>query len=267
MDFFRDIDNWVFGGARSNRRMKEEQHEKNMKRIQALIDSAEGQNLLMKARAAALDRGEGYYGGRGIDPYVKGAEDLGKIRKARDSFLNVDEKGKPLYELSPETAAYFDAAEKSVLARMKPKVERNLRLEGQLPVDADEGLFDRIGPGIPITDNRHYFAPGEELYEVSKELGKPALSDYFQASTPTVPEEKIPKTFAQLGITNVDDMQTLQEMQEALPEVDMRQEYESDPELMKKLIELWRAKKLNKSNLHKAFSRIQESAQKKLGIR
>jgi len=70
-----------------------------------------------------------------------------------------------------------------------------------------------------------------------------------------------------MGITNIDDQATLQEMQEALPDVDMKSEYEADPELMKKLMELWRQKKLNKSNLHKAFSNIQQSAQQTLGIR
>ena len=75
-----------------------------------------------------------------------------------------------------------------------------------------------------------------------------------------------PKTFPQVGATNVNDQATLQEMQKALPDVDMKSEYESDPELMKKLIELWRTKKLTKQNLHKAFSMIQQTAQQSLGI-
>ena len=37
-------------------------------------------------------------------------------------------------------------------------------------------------------------------------------------------------------------------------------------ELMKKLMELWRAKKLTKQNLHKAFSMMQTTAQQALGI-
>lgn len=267
----KGLDEWMFGDFRANRQRTEERHTADMKRIQALLDSQEGQTLLMKARAASLDRGEGYYGGRGVDPYVKGSEDLGKIRAARDKFTEE--------ELTPQTSAYFDAAEKSVLDRMK---------------------------STPTRDNREYFAPGGELdvfdemggkqkapkgeLDVFEALGKkkkktfpggkggtfrgrgatggwPEIGEYFQAPTETVPESNIPKTYPQMGIESVDDMATLQDMQKALPDVDMRQEYESDPEMMQKLMELWRAKKLNKSNLHKAFSTIQQSAQQALGIR
>lgn len=271
MAFLEGIDEWMFGDFRANRQRVEERHSADMERMQALLDSQAGQTLLTKARAASLDRGEGLYGGRGVDPYVKGSEDLGKIRKARGILEDEDEK------LAPEMAAYFNAAEKSVLDRMnrgkraedrfdfvgppaptrrtdvrRPEpeietsksaaeyfqpVERDLRLEGQLPVSPDKGMFDRL------------------------EIG-----DYFQAPTDTVPESNIPKTYPQLGIESVDDMAILEEMQKALPEVDMRDEYESDPEMMKKLMELWRAKKLTKQNLHKAFSQIQQSAQQALGI-
>lgn len=217
------------------------------KRIQALLDSAEGQQLLSKARAASLNRGEGYYGGRGVDPYVKGSEDLGKIRAARDKFAGD--------ELTPETAAYFTAAEKSVLDRMKSEVD---------PIDR----AIKVAGGrktLPKTDNRDFFGPGEEFLEMSKEYDR--LGDYFQAPTETVPEGNIPKTFPQMGIESIDDQAVLSEMQQALPDVDMKSEYESDPEMMNKLMELWRAKKLTKQNLHKAFSMIQQSAQQSLGIR
>jgi len=283
-DLFTDF------GLRMQGRDPQEQRMK-LKHMQSLLESEEGQRLLRQsqiaineARARSLDRGEGYYGGRRsfVDPYIKGAEDLGKIRAARDKFTEE--------ELTPEAAAYFDAAEKSVLDRMKSEkadklgfrqtelglgagispnipardfvvptaptgkrkrtgemetsksaaeyfqpVERDLRLEGQLQASPDKGIFDRLG-------------------------------EFFQAPTETVPESNIPKTYPQLGITNVDDMATLQEMQEALPEVDMREEFEADPELMKKLIELWKAKKLTKKNLHKAFSMIHQTAQQALGI-
>ena len=239
----------------------------------------------------ALDPYGRQYGGRGVDPYVKGAEDLGKIRKAREEFVTWDAKtDKAVPELTPEVAAYFEAAEKSVLDRMKSTQTRDnrdifyggkdfvgppaprrvgkemetsksaaeyfqplkhdLRLEGQLPPSPDEGMFDRLGPGIPeIADPKDI-----------------SLSDYFQAPTETVPEGNVPKTYPQMGITNVDDQATLEEMQKALPEVDMKSEYESDPELMQKLMQLWRNKKLNKSNLHKAFSMIQQKARTSLGI-
>jgi hypothetical protein len=133
----------------------------------------------------------------------------------------------------------------------------------------------------PKTDNRDYFAPQDET-DVFTALGKkkkyPAPNEWLR--TGEVPGVKLeqegknladyifeaPKTYPQVGATNVEDQATLQEMQKALPDVDMKSEYETDPEMMKKLIELWRTKKLTKQNLHKAFSMIQQTAQQSLGI-
>lgn len=250
MAFLEDIDKWMFGDFRANRQRTEERHGMDMKRMQALLESEQGRTLMNKARAASLNRGEGLYGGRGVDPYVKGAEDLGKIRTAKDRFAED--------ELSPETAAYFTAAEKSVLDRLK------------------------------VQDNRDYFAPGDET-DVFSALGKPpeeidpidraigkaggrkslpktSISDYFQAPTDTVPESKVPKSYPQLGITNVDDQATLEEIQKALPDINIKDEYEADPESMQKLIQLWKEGKLNKQNIHKAFSMIQQTAQQALGL-
>lgn len=289
----------IFGGVAKNvydasvfgRRQKKNEE------IESLLKSEKGRRLLQKsqiamneARAAAMDRGEGLYGGRGVDPYVKGAEDLGKIQKARDSFLTIDEKGKAVYGLTPETATYFDAAEQSVLDRMKSTPRDNRvqdetdvfktlgkrgksedRISRQIQNFLTPGGVDAVTMAAPTTgdrpvtfDNRDFFGGEQEVFE---KMGAPRLTDYFQAPTETVPESNIPKTYPQLGIESIDDQATLEEMQKAVPDVDMREEYESDPELMKKLMELWRQKKLNRSNLHKAFSKIQQSAQQALGIR
>ena len=276
---FKDIDEWMFGDFRANRQRTEERHVMDTKRMQSLLDSAAGRTLMNKARAAAMDRGEGLYGGRAVDPYVKGSEDLGKIRAARDKFAGD--------ELTPETAAYFTAAEKSVLDRMKSeKAGLGFR-------QTELGLGAGISPNILEQDNRDFYAPGGEL-DVFEEMGAPkqrnlrlegqlpatdkgmfdrlgpkeyeSLEDYFQAPTETVPEGNIPKTFQQIGIESVDEQATLQEMQKALPDVDMKNEYENNPEYMQKLIKLWREGKLNKQNLHKAFSIIQGKAQKVLGV-
>jgi len=94
--------------------------------------------------------------------------------------------------------------------------------------------------------------------------GIKGLQDYFQDSTETIPEKNIPATFEQIGVMNPQDQATFEEMQEAIPDRDLRQEYEKDAEGMQKLIKLWREKKLNKSNLHKAFSAIQQKAKESL---
>jgi len=188
------------------------------------------------------------------DFFVQGAVDIGKIEAAREKFT--------FRKITPEVAEYFTAAEKSVLDRMK---------------------------SAPTRDNRDYFAPGDEtdvitalgkkkkyeaptewlrtkeVPEVMREAGRP-LADFFQAATETVPEENIPKTHKQLGITSIEDQKTFQEMQNALPDRDLRLEYENDPESMQRLIQLWKARKINKSNLHKFFSAIQQQARQALGI-
>jgi len=94
--------------------------------------------------------------------------------------------------------------------------------------------------------------------------GIKGIQDYFQDSTETIPEKNIPATFEQIGVMSPQDQATFEEMQEAVPDIDLRQEYEKDAEGMQKLIKLWREKKLNKSNLHKAFSAIQQKAKESL---
>jgi len=116
------------------------------------------------------------------------------------------------------------------------------------------------------------------IKELTPYLGKPmGLPDYFseevpifedlpQAATPDFPEENIPRTFEQLGIVQPQDQQIFQEMQKALPDVDMRQEYENNPESFKRLMKLWQDRKVNKKNLRQFFSAIQQKAKQSLGI-
>jgi len=217
--------------------------------IEELLKTQKGQRVLNKARATW------YESRQGLDPSEK-AYNLSSAMSRLESAL--------FFEDNPELKTAMTTKLNEVLSQVTPARDNREYFAPQDETDVFDALSKR---------KKTYEAPTEwlrtqEVPEVLSEIERERpLADYFQASTPTVPEENIPKTFGQLGITNVDDMQTLQEMQEALPEVDMRQEYESDPELMKKLIELWRAKKLNKSNLHKAFGTIQQRAQETLGIR
>lgn len=251
-------------------------------RIQALLDSEAGRRFVQEAQKKWYNARADFYNkggtGGGVDNYVKGADDLGKIRQAKDKFIEE--------EMTPETAAYFEEAEKSVLNRMKsapsdyfgPRDEIEMFEElskGRKQKDktiSPSGPRDEIEMFEQLSKKKKYEAPTEwlrtgEVPGVKEEKKGKILADYFQAPTDTVPEGNVPKTFPQLGITNVDDQAIIQEMQKALPDVDMRDEYEADPEMMKKLMELWKAKKLTKQNIHKAFSNIQQNAQQALGIR
>ena len=123
-------------------------------------------------------------------------------------------------------------------------------------------------------DVRSMFTGGVSPFEDSpaaKTSGDPNappadLSEFIQEPTQDVPEGNIPKTFQELGLTDAADQQTFQEMQEAIPDRDLRQEFEDDPEGMQRLMKLWRDKKLNKKNIGKAFSALQTKAKESLGI-
>ena len=93
-----------------------------------------------------------------------------------------------------------------------------------------------------------------------------ALSDFFQGSTDAVPEENKKKSFIEIGIGSTGQQQTLEELQTELPDVDMRQEYENDPEGMERLMKLWKEGKVNKKNLSGLFSSLRSKARTSLGI-
>ncbi len=266
------------------------------KHIESLIQSREFQDVIRQAQAVALKqqnetRGKltaeerkqkllnpyGYGRGTVVDPLVKGAEDIGKIRKAQSQFED---------KVPPETAAYFDAAEQSVKDRTgwkDPKIN--------VKTDKPRRIFDKSGDVVGTRnkddsikyDKNLKGADYFELYD--RHTGKPTqrqegdnrglfsegkspfeIEDYYQAATETVPVANEPKTFQQLGITSPADQQVFQEMQKAVPDVDLRQEMEQDPEGMKRLIKLWQERKLNKKNIRNAFSAIQQRAKQSLGI-
>lgn len=131
-------------------------------------------------------------------------------------------------------------------------------------------LRNDVLPTRDVIDSRGYFSyelPEAAATKKPREKGATAsFDDLLQGATPDFPNDTTPKTFEQIGITNTQDQATLQEMQKALPERDLRQEYQDDPENMKRLMELWRKGKLNKKNLRKAFSVIQAKAKQSLGI-
>lgn len=133
-----------------------------------------------------------------------------------------------------------------------------------------KGMFrNDVLPTRDVIDSRGYFS--YELPEVAttkepKGKAPASFDDLLQGATPDFPNDTTPKTFEQIGVTDTQDQATLQEMQKAIPDRDLRQEYEDDPEGMQRLMKLWREKKLNKKNINKAFSMIQQKARQSLGI-
>lgn len=249
----------VFPGAARAADIETEGQEQAIARIQSLIDSDAGRRLVDKARASALDRGEGYYGGSkgGADPRY---DQIKTLVSALDS--TTDEK---VEESITNELQFLFGDIKEERNRGKKKAKLGFSPEGADPVDigvrmggglkslpkADTGA-DFIGPPAPAELRADFVGPQ-----------RPSPAEYLTDDFTGPPA---PRTYQQLGITGVDDQATLGEMQKALPDRDMRQEFESDPEYMEKLIRLWKEGKLNKSNLHKAFSALQQRAQQSLGI-
>lgn len=214
------------------------------KRIESLLKSEKAQRLISKARAASLDRGEGYYGRSTTKDPI---DQISKLITAADKTVD-DKLSESLNKRAQELLDGIVEEEK----RGKKEAKLGFSPEGADPIDV--GI--RLGGGLeslPKTSSvpADYFQPGPTPITTP-----PKLDDFFSP----------PRTYEQLGITNIDNQETLGEMQKAMPDRDMRQEYEADPEYMQKLINLWKEGKLNKSNLHKAFSAIQQRARQSLGI-
>ena len=305
-DFFSGVGNLAGGIAQNvydasvfGRRQKE------IEKIDSLLQSEKGRRLLMdsqkamnEARTGALNRGEGYYGSSKTkaDPRI---DQISKLISAADKASML---GNEVLSKSLTAQAQLLTDEIGAEGKQKKKEDKlGFSPEGADPIDV--GI--RMGGGLEsLPKARDYLteAPGEtKEMETSKHA-----ADYFQAPTtdfigppaptkpasvqeahgpnvPGMPEVsqqymeqrdnqspanyfQAPRTYEQLGITNVDEQATLQEMQEALPDVDMRQEYEGDPENMQRLMKLWREKRISKTKLREFFLAIQQKARESLGI-
>lgn len=133
------------------------------------------------------------------------------------------------------------------------------------------GVFrNDVLPKRKVLDNQDYFnyelPAGSETKTQAVEAPKTSIEDLFQAATESLPFENIPKTFEQIGAKTPDQQATLQEMQKAIPDVDLKSEYEADPENMERLMNLWKQKKVNSKNLRDFFSKLQQGAKQTLGI-
>lgn len=285
MALLKDLFGWE-GPYTAQLRQTEERHQDNRARIESLLKSDKARNLMMKMRATYYERGGS------TKPYTPTDrfEDLAKLQKFKDNYSMADrETGKLTYTMSKEDKDAYDAARDYVLGREvsgvdsidpKAKIERKIKASGQ-PEMTFMGYGDKKEKPKSAAD---YFAPGGEIgmYEdmgapkqhnlrlegqlpVSPDAGMfDRLNEYSQPADFLAPQA--PKTYEQIGVSSVDEMSVLDEMQKALPDRDMRKEFEGDPEYMQKLIKLWKEKKLNKSNIREAFSMIQQTARQSLGI-
>ena len=141
-------------------------------------------------------------------------------------------------------------------------------LKGEYKSNQDLISDNFVGP-MPAdvkTDNRGLFSTqankAGKLSSVTNDA--PPLESYFQASTPMVPTENIPQTYEQSGITQPDEQQSLQEMQQVVPDVNLTQEYQDDPESMKEIMKLRKQGKMPDKLLRQLF--IKKQAQQTLGI-
>lgn len=183
----------------------------------------------------------------------------GELDKQWESFKKLHDFDNPNLKPNQKTQlqniwnSKIDKLGNEVKDRRKQQVVRELRR-----TVSPQEYFG--GPTQPQIGNQQFFTPS------TMQQTPAATEEGTDIKDLLIGQPTAPKTFGQIGITDADDMSILQEMQKALPDRDLKQEYEDDPENMKRLMKLWQEGKLNKSNLHKAFSMIQQDARQALGI-
>jgi hypothetical protein len=271
-NFLEGLDEIVFGGARERDRRSAEKHDLSMERMRQVIESGKADALLDKARAVALEQGRDISGrtAKSVDPKVQAAIDLGKIADARNKFGT---------DIDPDTDAFFKDATENIRQRvgfvkpvaegspLKQKTDKAIAEANAALAEAEQKLGKQTafkkGMGVrPKRDIRADFTEGVDALDPDKI----DTSKIAHGSTPDFPESNVPKTFDQLGLTSTDDQATLQEMQDTLPDIDMKQEFEQNPEGMKRLMKLLKDKKINKAQLKQFFSKRQEAARQTLGL-
>lgn len=168
-------------------------------------------------------------------------EEVGKKGMFRNDVLPTQPTKYPSdyfsYELGGEQAKAPDAAtpKKSLLRRGK------------------EALASVVSP-VKEAAGAIKGATGEIKSSIREQVGlaKP-LKDYKQASTETVPEENIPKSFVEIGIGK-GDQESFLDLEKALPDMDLRSDYERDPQFFQTLLKALREGKID---MKKALEIIQ----------
>ena len=165
--------------------------------------------------------------------------DLAKIQTARDKFTTVDKKGNQVSGMPKETEEAFNRAEQYVLQRDNRQlfeggdfvdpIDKAIKAAGgrqtlpktgqtekEFPQAGDYLTYDpQTGQPTSVTTEQgmekiggHSFQPG-----AAKGPGvEPDVTEYFQVPTETVPEENIPKTHEDLGLTSRRTQQEFEEV-------------------------------------------------------
>lgn len=151
------------------------------------------------------------------------------IDKMKETFGTKSEYGPPA-ELANNPTSEFNYTPES---NYGPPVEL-----ANNPSDA-ASLFSHQNPRL-----------AQGAYDFLGEAGEPPMKQYpnnkglfsggvdpFQASTSTSPMQNIPPSFADLGITDKATIQMFSEIEKALPDVDLRSQFRSDPEVFLRLFD------------------------------
>ncbi len=267
MALLKDWFGWE-GPYTANQRRTEEQHTANMEKIQALLQTENGRRLVLESQKLMNESRAGYYDRAGDKPKLSKFDSMAKWTKDRKTLDDWrDEKIGDNDELSPSDQKMLNAA----LEELYPEQTKQAQAHGP---EVSRQYFDQQNKPSPEMQTSksaaEYFTPDDSFIGPKQAPAWPDLNigGPVRVESESPAEYLAPKTYEQMGIENVADMATLQEMQEALPEVDIKGEYEADPENMQRLLKFWRENKtkISKERFIELFRATKQKARESLGI-
>lgn len=83
-------------------------------------------------------------------------------------------------------------------------------------------------------DNRSMFSGKDTAFDdvdaLTGAARKAPTTNFFQAATEAFPQSNVPLTHQEIGLTAKDDIQQFGELEKKLPDMDLRSQYQADPE-------------------------------------
>ncbi len=203
----------------------------------------------------------------------KWATTVAKMGTARDSMASRSPGGK----MTPEMEGVFNEID-AKLFEDRPTTQASGSVELAPVADTASAFIDSTDAfKVPPTGGGEF-----EMIANAMERGKnppdfrkeseafikdfQRNSDFFQVSTPDSPKEDLPKTFEDVGMDSPQDIETMQDIQKAVPDVDLMDEYKQNPEGMKRILEGFRKGTITRKLLQELFASLQQSAKQALGI-